>query len=66
MKQAPHVVLSASPLNVPRLAYASGSLGPCGLAAERRVARKRLHSKWWARRMEILPGCVGDVCLMSL
>ena len=44
-----------------------GILGPCGLAPERRVARKRLHSNRWARRMEILRGCVGDgVCLMSL
>ena len=37
-----------------------GILGPCGLAAELRVARKRLHSNRWAGRVERLPGCVGD------
>ena len=36
MKQAPDVVLSASALNAPRVRL--GILGPCRLAAERRVA----------------------------
>jgi hypothetical protein len=56
MKQVPDVVLSASALNVPPTRVRLGILGPCGLAPERRDARKRLQSNRWARRMEILRG----------